>query len=121
MTQTFALPLDGTVVSNGVPAAGAGNLETMASKDVYTLTVPDGGKTLSLTWSACLSNVPPYTANGLMWQIVSVATGARVAGDYCRNGNKTVALGSGDYRLELTSDLGSSSYGTYGFKGAFSG
>ncbi|WP_197030113.1 VWD domain-containing protein, partial [Cellulomonas sp. URHE0023] len=45
--QTFALdlPVSGApvVVSNGVPADGAGNLETKASVDEYSFTVPAGG------------------------------------------------------------------------------
>ncbi|WP_161962457.1 VWD domain-containing protein [Nocardioides speluncae] len=43
--QVFQYTL-GTTVSDGVPAAGAGNLETHASSDVYTFTVPDGGTSL---------------------------------------------------------------------------
>ncbi|MDP5227659.1 MULTISPECIES: VWD domain-containing protein [Arthrobacter] len=115
--QVFALPVDGVVVSDGVPGVGAGKLETKASKDTYTLTVPAGGKSLFLDFRSCLSNVPAYTSNGLLWQVVNVATGVKVAGDACRNGNKTVALAEGDYRLEFTSDLAYNSYGTYSFAG----
>ncbi|GAA3319008.1 VWD domain-containing protein [Arthrobacter ramosus] len=119
--QTFTIPLDGSTVSDGVPAAGAGNLETKGSKDFYTFTVATGGKTLSISWVTCLSNPANPYANGLTWQVTSVASGAKVAGDYCASGNKTVALPAGDYRLEMASDITRNSYGTYSFSGAVNG
>jgi hypothetical protein len=80
--QTFSLPLDGSAVSDGRPAAGAGNLETKGSKDTYTFTVPTGGKSLSINWVTCTNNNGNQYLNGLMWQVVSVVSGSKLAGDY---------------------------------------
>ena len=95
----------------GVPGPSAGNLETKASKDLYTFTVPAGGKTLFLDFRSCVSNKENGYLNGLTWQVTSVASGAKVAGDYCSYGNKTVALPAGDYRLEMGTDISRNSYG----------
>ncbi|MFJ5698717.1 VWD domain-containing protein, partial [Arthrobacter sp. NPDC093139] len=111
--QVFALPLDGSVVSDGVPAAGAGNLETKGSKDAYALTVPEGGKSLFIDFRTCASNTANQYLNGLMWQLTSTATGTKIAGDYCASGNKTITLPAGDYRLEMTSDISRNSLGAY--------
>ncbi|WAH95668.1 hypothetical protein [Arthrobacter sp. MMS18-M83] len=69
----------------------------------------------------CLSNPANPYANGLTWQVTSVASGAKVAGDYCASGNKTAALPAGAYRLEMASDITRNSYGTYSFRGALNG
>ena len=100
---------------------GAGNLETKGSKDFYTFTVPTGGKTLSISWVTCLSNPANPYANGLTRQVTSVASRAKVAGDYCASGNKTLTLAAGDYRLEMGSDITRNSYGTYSFRGVLNG
>lgn len=109
----------GSAISDGVPAAGAGNLKTKGSKDTYTFTVPTGGKSLFLDFKACASNNANQYLNGLMWQVVSVTSDSKVAGDYCSSGNKSVmALPAGGYRLEMTTDLSRNSWGTYSLKGA---
>ncbi|MDD1477547.1 hypothetical protein [Arthrobacter sp. H16F315] len=69
----------------------------------------------------CASNNASQYLNGLTWQVISVANGAKVAGDYCSKGNKTVALAAGDYRLEMATDIARNSYGTYSFRGALNG
>ncbi|MCZ9881224.1 hypothetical protein [Arthrobacter sp. B2a2-09] len=119
--QTFSLPLDGSAISDGVPGTGAGNLETKGSTDFYTFTVPTGGKTLSISWVTCLRNPANPYANGLSWQVTSVASGAKVAGDFCASGNKTLTLAAGDCRLEMATDITRNSYGTYSFRGALNG
>ncbi|MFJ5698716.1 hypothetical protein, partial [Arthrobacter sp. NPDC093139] len=117
----FALPVDGSTISDGTPAAGAGNLETKGSKDTYSFTVPEGGKTFSINWVSCVNHNGNQYLNGLVWQVTSVASGAKIAGDYCASGNKSVALTAGEYRLEMTTDITRKSWGTYSLKGALNG
>lgn len=80
----------------GPPAAGAGNLETKGSKDTYTFTVPTGGKSLFPDFKACTNNNATQYLNELMWHVTNAASGAKVTGDYCSSGNKTVTLPAGD-------------------------
>ena len=106
-----------TPISNGVPGPGAGNLETKASHDLYNFTVPAGGKSLFLDFTGCASNniSSSISHSWLKWQVTAVGTGARIAGDYCRNGDKTVALPEGEYTLDISAEQ--DSYGTYTLKG----
>jgi hypothetical protein len=85
--QTFAYEL-GTTVSDGVPAAGAGNLETNLSEDRYTFTIPSGGAVLQYDW---VSGSRTYT-------LVNAATGATIGSGIT---DKQYVLPAGDYRLEF--------------------
>jgi hypothetical protein len=108
-SQVFntALPLtvtNGTV--NGSAAAGAGNLETKASEDMYRFTVPAGGLALSAGPGSCPTVGPD-------WQIVNEASGERLAGD---TGCRFTSLGTvpaGSYRLIVRPYSGDT--GTYTF------
>ncbi len=106
--QTFrtAIPLaarSGTL--NGVVAAGAGNLENAASKDVYRFSVPSGGSRLQLSPSAC-----PGTYY-LRWSLLAEATGALVKSGGCSMTDLGL-LAAGDYRVEVLPEYRRS--GTYG-------
>ncbi|MGF1616995.1 MAG: hypothetical protein ACFCU2_04205, partial [Acidimicrobiia bacterium] len=52
----FSYTIDG-VVSDGVPAAGAGRLEQIGSEDHYSFSVPAGGLALYYDWLACVTNI----------------------------------------------------------------
>ncbi|HVQ91421.1 MAG TPA: VWD domain-containing protein [Mycobacteriales bacterium] len=98
--QEFAatVPLtvtDGSV--NGAAAAGAGNLETKASTDVYRFTVPAGGQTLTVGPGPC----PGPSGGFLQWRLVDDASGAEVTTGGCR-AESLGTLPAGTYRLEVT-------------------
>ena len=100
--QQFAYPL-GSVVRNGVPAAGAGNLETVASQDVYTFTAPGGD--LYLDFRGC--------APGLTWQLRSHGTAGAVILGYCFD-SPLAGVAAGDYDLTVSTDA--TQAGTYAFQ-----
>ncbi len=79
-------------VSDGVPAAGAGKLETKPSRDVYRFSVPTGGQSVYLDVLSC-----PYW---MTWKLTG-STGAQVASYACGSGDKQLALAAGDYALEF--------------------
>jgi hypothetical protein len=100
--QTFAatVPLSaGNGTLNGAPAAGAGRFETVASQDIYTLTVPASGSARTLVTSNC------PTANfstPLGWKLLD-GTGATVKSGGCGSYSLgTVAAGS--YRLVVSAN-----------------
>src|SRR5258708_3374924 len=47
LVQSFSIAV-GASVSNGVPAAGAGNIEIAGAQDRYTFTIPSGGQRIYL-------------------------------------------------------------------------
>ncbi len=97
--QSFAYTL-GTTVSNGVPAAGAGNLETVASVDLYPFTVPSGGRLLQYERVSGAKAVRIRDASGdVVVQNISYS-------------NFQVDLDGGQYTVEFPQ--GES--GTYGFR-----
>jgi hypothetical protein len=98
--QTFDYAI-GDTVSDGVPAQGAGNLETIASEDRYRFTVPSGG--LRVQYRYLSGVLAPYT-------VTDTATGAVVATGY--TGEK-IDLSAGEYQIALTA---SSQSGAYSFK-----
>lgn len=76
--QTFNVALPVTI-SHDQPSAGAGDIETVASRDVYALTISQGGQGLYLDWQACLPG------NYGRWQVLD-SGGNTVAGGYCSSG-----------------------------------
>jgi hypothetical protein len=99
--QVFAYTV-GSTVSDGVPAAGAGNLETVASVDRYTFTVPSGGETLTFQMLGAAMR---------SW-LTNTTTGAAVWSNF--DGNRTDTLPAGDYQLEFR--VSGSLMGAYSFK-----
>ncbi len=95
-------------VSNGVPAAGAGNLETKASQDQYLFTVTDG-QSVYFDGLTCVSGSGPY----LNWRMVSEATGATVKSGGCGDA-QTAALPAGTYRMIVS--VQSEVTGAYAFQ-----
>ncbi|MCA4135709.1 VWD domain-containing protein, partial [Arthrobacter sp. M4] len=104
--QTFDVSLP-VSVSDGVPAGGAGNLETAVSHDQYRFTVPAGGQSVFLADQGC----PSY----MKWTLKNTTTGATPASDYCYNGNKEIDnLPAGQYVLEWAGTNNAS--GPYSFQ-----
>jgi hypothetical protein len=93
----------GDTVSNGVPATGAGNIESPGAADVYPFTVPAGGTTVFLDLTQCFG--------GIFTQIRNSA-GSPIYTNGCND--RSIALGQGDYTFKVYSDWGN--YGVYGFK-----
>ncbi|HEX7132762.1 MAG TPA: VWD domain-containing protein [Iamia sp.] len=96
--QEFAYEV-GDTVSNGVPAAGAGNLETVVSVDRYDFTVPVGGMDVRFEH---LGYPKPFT-------IIDLATGLPVS----QSSNLRWDLPEGDYRLEVKDSVGEYSFRLY--------
>jgi len=90
----------GVVVSNGVPVAGAGNLETLASTDRYRFSVPEGGLLLQYQ----------RVSNSVSFRVVDRDSGAVVATGM---NHQQIQLPEGDYYLEFP---GQDTHGAYSFK-----
>jgi hypothetical protein len=107
--QSFAYAV-GDAVSNGVPGVGAGNLETIASKDVFTFTVPAGGQQVAFDGSGY--------ASVLWWgsSLIQVATGTNLGKV---NDHHVFNLAAGDYRIEVEWPGGGGTYwfSSYGIAG----
>lgn len=97
--QTFAYEL-GTTVSNGVPADGAGNLETVSSIDRYTFTLNEQ-TTLQYEY---ISPQLPFS-----YKIIDQADGQIV---FRGGAHNQVTLPAGDYTMEF----GTGDEGTYSFR-----
>ncbi len=96
-------------VADGVPSAGAGNLETTASEDDYYFSTAVAGK-LRLEFSNCTGSL---ASTALHYVVSDAHTGATVRDDtpYCGDtANSIAALPAGDYVVAV-SDNGRS--GTY--------
>ena len=94
--QTFNVSLAAPVaISNGVPAAGAGNLETVASVDQYRFTVT-AGTAVTVEPSAC-----PGVIN-LAWKLVVDSTGVEVDSRTSCSSKQVAALAAGTYRVVVT-------------------
>ncbi|GAA3265407.1 hypothetical protein GCM10020218_001290 [Dactylosporangium vinaceum] len=82
---------------NGSAATGAGKMETAASQDIYTFTVPSGGLSLNISVGSC----PTQTITYLGWKLLD-STGATVKNGGCGFYNLG-AVPAGDYRLAVSS------------------
>ncbi len=100
--QSFPYTI-GDTVSNGVPAAGAGNTESPGAADVYQFTVPAGGTTVFLDLTQCFG--------GIFTQVLNSA-GSPINTNGCND--RSITLAQGDYTFKVYSDWGN--YGAYGFK-----
>ena len=112
--QTFNIPMATTPlsVSDGVPGAGAGNIETIASKDIYRFTVPSGGRSLHID-----NGSGPSAGHGIGWKLINRADGSTVASGDVAQDKQIPNLAANDYQLEYTS--ASSKTGTYNFNALF--
>jgi uncharacterized protein YdeI (BOF family) len=101
-TFNVALPAS---ISNGVPAAGAGNLETTFSEDDYTFsTTATGG--VQLDFSTCSSGLSP-----LSWTLVTVGSGTTFQSGTSSCASKLIAaVPAGQYRLAVTRNGATGTY-----------
>jgi von Willebrand factor type D domain len=103
--QTFTLGLTASV-ADGVPSTGAGRIETRASHDRYTFTVPTGGNAAEfLDLRTC--------PDGLKWT-VKAASGAQVASGTCTDG-ELPSLAPGSYTIDVGVDPTANAPATYTF------
>jgi uncharacterized protein YdeI (BOF family) len=93
--QSFEVQLPLTI-SDGSPAAGAGNLETKASKDIYRFPVAEGDQ-VYVNPQVCPLNV----GGKLAWTLTNDTTGTIVKTGGCSDG-QTDPLPAGTYRLDVT-------------------
>ena len=102
--QTFAYTL-GNTVSNGVPAAGAGNIEVAGGSDTYTFSATAGQKVFVDQLSA--------TSCSLTWSMTGPG-GATVFNSrgICADPGKFTLGSTGTYSLKVTG----SATGTYSFR-----
>ncbi|MDQ3739364.1 MAG: hypothetical protein M3389_00340, partial [Actinomycetota bacterium] len=96
--QSFPVTMP-AVVADGVPSAGAGNLETTASQDEYLFSVPTP-RGLLIDLASCSS-----TLGKVAWKLVDVSSGSPVASSTATCASTTVPhVAAGQYRLEVTSN-----------------
>jgi hypothetical protein len=102
--QAFVVALP-SLISDGVPLAGAGNLETTGSEDDFrfTLTSPSA---VQLDISSCAASLGGWIA----WQAVDEGTGATVGRGAGCGGAKTATLAVGAYRIAMTRAGGTGTY-----------
>jgi hypothetical protein len=76
-------------------------LETKASVDGYTFTVPPGGQSLYIDWATCAGG-RTYSFQAAAWRLVSAGTGQAVAsGTQCVD-RRVDGLAPGEYRFEVS-------------------
>jgi hypothetical protein len=103
--QTFNVTLPASI-SNGVPSAGAGNVETAVSEDVYRFSTPSPGS-VRLAFSTCSS-----TLGTVAWKLLNATTGATVAANASSCGTTTVPnVPAGSYKVSVMGVSGKT--GTY--------
>lgn len=93
--QTFDLTLPASV-SLGVPASGAGSLETSASEDVYRFSVASAGA-LQLDLSTCASSL----GGGEDWRLMNAAGAVEASGSGCSS-VPIAGVAAGSYTLSVT-------------------
>jgi hypothetical protein len=92
-------------ISNGSPAAGAGNLETTASEDDYRFTTTASG-TLQLAFGGCGSSLGYYVD----WKLVNDQSGSTVSSASGCSTRTVTGLAAGTYRVVVTRNGGSGTY-----------
>jgi hypothetical protein len=105
ITVTFPVSLD-TIVSNGVPFGGAGNLESAGAQDVYNFTAPASG----VVYLKVINSF-----NRLFWSLTAPDGTAVFTARYMPNNDigRLVLPMPGTYRLVVYNDSGIT--GTYAF------
>ncbi len=97
--QVFPVSLPASI-ADGVPAAGAGNLETSAAQDEFRFDVPDG-RSIYVELASC---------SMLRWRLLDAA-GNQVSAGPCATARQVQNLPAGTYRLAVSSLDGAT--GTY--------
>jgi hypothetical protein len=102
--QVFNVSLP-VAVSNGVPSAGAGNLETTASQDEYAFTTSTTG-TFQAAFSACSAGLG-FAVN---WKLVNTTSQATIFTTTACTTKTISALAPGSYRVVVTRNGGTGTY-----------
>jgi uncharacterized protein YdeI (BOF family) len=102
--QSFDVSLS-VSISNGVPAAGAGNLETTASEDVYRFTTTATG-TLQLAFGGCGGSLGYYVS----YTLVNEQSGATVSSASTCSTRTVSALAAGQYKVVVNRNGGTGTY-----------
>jgi len=93
-------------ISNGVPAAGAGNLETTSSEDDYVFTTSATGA-VQINVSSCAASL----GSGVIWKLVNTASNAQVGSSATSCSSTTLSnVAAGTYRLAVTHNGASGTY-----------
>ncbi|HVG98021.1 MAG TPA: hypothetical protein VNK05_14030, partial [Chloroflexota bacterium] len=109
--QTFAISI-GDTVSNGVPAPGAGNIESVGAADVYTFTAAPG----ELVTFEGIDTRPQGGTCAPRWQLRDAANTQVFDAPLCSAPTaRTLALG-GTYTLTVAPSGTDTSTGTYSFR-----
>ncbi|MEV0566851.1 discoidin domain-containing protein [Dactylosporangium sp. NPDC050588] len=93
-------------IADGVPAPGAGNMETRASVDEYRFTLPTA-QALYIDVQGCSPSTP-------QWRLLNDVTGEPVTSYSMCSDERTGQLPAGRYRLVASAELARSAAGTYG-------
>ena len=103
--QSFAVSIGGSV-SNGVPAAGAGNIESPGAQDRYTFNAA-GGTRIQILGSSCATS-PSF--------VLATPSGRQIVNDSLCGSNDIVTLPNetGQYLLRVSG--GVTNLGTYSFQ-----
>jgi hypothetical protein len=105
-TQTFAYTL-GTTISNGVPAAGAGNIELPRNADHYTFTATAG--------QVVNADVLAFTLCGeQVWSITGPGGTAMTERNLCADPGNVTLPSAGTYTIRVSSTTDAT--GTYSVK-----
>lgn len=108
--QYFAIQ-PGDTVANGVPGAGAGNIEMAGAQDVYTFPATAGQ---SLTFEA-ISKAAAFN-NWLYWE-VRTPSNALLFGNYFTDGGRKTMPETGTYTIRVSVGTSNPDYiGTYAFR-----
>ena len=107
--QTFAYTI-GNTVSNGVPAAGAGNIETPGAEDRYTFTGAAGQKVFfdSLFVAGC--------TNAIRFRLLNPSSAQIFETGVCTDFGQVTLPTAGTYTIRTFTTNPSDAVGTYSFR-----
>jgi hypothetical protein len=117
--RTFPIPPDqtfpfaiGNVVSDGVPAAGAGRLEVAGSEDNYIFTAAAG----QLAFFESLGQDPAF-GGSLRWQLIQPSGRIVFASFFSNLQGRVLLPEAGEYRIRIYTDaVDSRWFGPYSFR-----
>lgn len=98
--QNFSITVGATptIIADSDPAVGAGNIETVASRDQYDFSIASAGKSIMIDNHLCPSTI----YDGMGWRILNRTTNAVIKSSDCRT-SEIVPLDVGEYRIEYFS------------------
>ncbi len=106
--QTFSIAV-GDTVSNGVPGAGAGNIESPGAQDIYTFSGTAGQK---LFFDATSTNA----SYEIYWSLISPSTSTIFNTAITSDGGQQTLGETGTYSIKVYDGYGNGITGSYSFK-----